>query len=88
MNELINEKREEIDNRETEKMMEAIHNQARWNRLEREHSVMMKRIDKELKNTKGKKIKEVLINGIADTLLLIISLAGITAWGLVFYLFS
>ena len=88
MNELINEKREEIDNRETEKMMEAIHNQARWNKLAREHSVMMKKIDKELKNKKTSKIKEVLINGIADTLLLIISLAGITAWGLVFYLFS
>lgn len=88
MNELINEKRIENDNKETSKIMEAIHTQAKWNRLEREHSVMMKKIDNKLKNSKKNKIKEVFINGLADTLLFLITITGITVWGFVFYLMS
>lgn len=84
MMEMINERRELIDREETNKMLEAIHDQAKWNRLEEEGKVIMKKINKELKKpTKKSKIKEVLISGIADTLLLTISLAGITAWAFV-----
>lgn len=83
MMEMINERRELIDREETNKMLEAIHDQAKWNRLEEEGKVIMKKINKTLKPTKKSKIKEVLISGIADTLLLTISLAGITAWAFV-----
>lgn len=84
MMEMINERRELIDREETNKMLEAIHDQAKWNRLVEEDKAMMKKINKELKKpTKKSKIKEVLISGIADTLLLTISLAGITAWAFV-----
>jgi L-fucose isomerase-like protein len=84
MMEMINERRELIDREETNKMLEAIHDQAKWNRLEEDDKAMMKKINKELKKpTKKSKIKEVLISGIADTLLLTISLAGITAWAFV-----
>lgn len=84
MMEMINERRELIDREETNKMLEAIHDQAKWNRLVEEDKAMMKKINKELKKpTKKNKIKEVLISGIADTLLLTISLAGITAWAFV-----
>lgn len=83
MMEMINEKRELIDREETNKMLEAIHDQAKWNRLVEEDKAMMRKINKTLKPTKKSKIKEVLISGIADTLLLTISLAGITAWAFV-----
>jgi L-fucose isomerase-like protein len=84
MKEMITKKREQMDMEETNKMLEAIHDQAKWNRLVEEDKAMMKKINKELKKpTKKSKIKEVLISGIADTLLLTISLAGITAWAFV-----
>ena len=84
---MIEELIKERDQEETNKILDAIHNQAKWERLYEERKATMKKIDRELKKpTKKSKIKEVLISGIADTLLLVISLAGITAWGLVFFL--
>lgn len=76
--ELIKEKRIERDNNETDKIMEAIHTQAKWERVEEHRKGMLKKISKK------SKIKEVLVNEIETALLLIISLAGITAWSLVF----
>lgn len=79
--ELIKEKRIERDLEETNKIMSAIHEQAYWNRKDKEEKEMVKKLDKELKNNK---IKEVLHSELETALLLIISLAGLTAWGLVF----
>lgn len=76
--ELIKEKRIERDNNETDKIMEAIHTQAKWERVEEHRKGMLKKISKK------SKIKEVLRNEIETALLLIISLAGLTAWSLVF----
>lgn len=89
MMDLVNEKREERDQEETNKMLEIIHRQAKWRNMEEENKRMMACIDKELKKpTKKDKIKEVVLNGIANTLLLLTTVAGLATWSLVFYLIA
>lgn len=85
---LVKEKREQRDQEETNKMMEIIHRQARYKNKEEEDKRMMALIDKELKKPTKKKIKEVVINGLANTLLTITTVAGLATWGFVFYLFT
>ena len=89
MMDLVKEKREQRDQEETNKMMEIIHRQARYKNMEEEDQRMMACIDKELKKpTKKSKIKEVVLNGIANTLLLLTTVAALTTWVLVFYLIA
>lgn len=75
--ELIKEKREQVDQEETNKIMSAIHNQAKWNTLEEGNKRMMKKLGKAL--NKKSKIKEVLRNEIETALLLIVSAPGFIA---------
>ena len=82
INELLNEK----ERLEEQKIMEAIHEQAKWNRYEEENKKMMKQIDKEL--NKKPKIKEVVLKGLSDTLLLLTTTAALATWAFVFYLLS
>lgn len=77
------------DQEETDKMFNAIHEQAYWKRLDDENKRMMANIDRELrKPTKKDKIKEVLQHELETALLLIMSLPGIAAWLLLFYLIA
>lgn len=77
------------DQEETDKMFNAIHEQAYWKRLDAENKRMMANIDRELrKPTKKDKIKEVLQHELETALLLIMSLPGIAAWLLLFYLIA
>lgn len=77
------------DQEETDKIFKAIHEQAYWNRQEEENKRMMANIDRELrKPTKKDKIKEVLKHELETALLLIMSLPGIAAWLLLFYLIA
>ena len=88
MMDLVKEKREQRDQEETNKMMEIIHRQARYKNKEEEDKRMMALIDKELKKPTKKKIKEVVINGLSDSLLLLTTITTLATWGLVFYLFT
>ena len=84
--ELVKEKRLERDQQETNKMFNAIHEQAYWKRLDEENKRMMNNIDKELrKPTKKDKIKEVLKHELEIALLLVISAPGLIAWILLSY---
>lgn len=74
------------DQEETDKMFNAIHEQAYWKRLDDENKRMMNNIDKELrKPTKKDKIKEVLKHELEIALLMVISAPGIVAWILLSY---
>lgn len=74
------------DQEETDKMFNAIHEQAYWKRQEEENKRMMANIDRELrKPTKKDKIKEVLKNELEIALLMVISAPGIAAWILLSY---
>lgn len=74
------------DQEETDKMFNAIHEKAHWNRQEEENKRMMANIDRELrKPTKKDKIKEVLKNELEIALLMVISAPGIAAWILLSY---
>lgn len=74
------------DQEETNKIFNAIHEQAYWNRQEEENKRMMANIDRELrKPTKKDKIKEVLKNELEIALLMVISAPGIAAWILLSY---
>lgn len=84
--ELVKQKRLERDQKETDKIFKAIHEQAYWNRQEEENKRMMNNIDKELrKPTKKDKIKEVLKHELEIALLMVISAPGIVAWILLSY---
>lgn len=84
--ELIREKREERDQEETNKIMNAIHNQAYWKKQEEENKRMMNNIERELsKPTKKDKIKEVLQHELEIALLMVISAPGLAAWILLAY---
>ena len=84
--ELVKEKRLERDQQETNKMFNAIHEQAYWKRLDEENKRMMNNIDKELrKPTKKDKIKEVLKHELEIALLMVISAPGLIAWILLSY---
>ena len=82
MMELVKEKREQRDLDETNKIMDAIHTQAKWNRVEEHRKGMIKKLDKKSKR------KEVLRNELETALLLLISTIGLSAWGLIFMLLS
>ena len=74
------------DQEETDKMFNAIHEQAYWKRQEEENKRMMANIDRELrKPTKKDKIKEVLQHELEIALLLVISAPGLIAWILLSY---
>ena len=74
------------DQEETDKIFNAIHEQAYWKRLDEENKRMMNNIDKELsKPTKKDKIKEVLQHELEIALLLVISAPGLIAWILLSY---
>lgn len=74
------------DQEETDKMFNAIHEQAYWNRQEEENKRMMNNIERELrKPTKKDKIKEVLKHELEIALLMVISAPGIVAWILLSY---
>ena len=74
------------DQEETDKIFNAIHEQAYWKRLDDENKRMMNNIDKELsKPTKKDKIKEVLQHELEIALLLVISAPGLIAWILLSY---
>lgn len=84
--ELVKQKRLERDQEETDKMFNAIHEQAYWKRQEEENKRMMANIDRELrKPTKKDKIKEVLQHELEIALLLVISAPGLIAWILLSY---
>ena len=74
------------DQEETDKIFNAIHEQAYWKRLDEENKRMMNNIDKELsKPTKKDKIKEVLQHELEIALLMVISAPGLVAWILLSY---
>ena len=83
--ELRKEHLKKRDQEETNKMFNAIHEQAYWKRQE-ENKRMMNNIDKELsKPTKKDKIKEVLKHELEIALLMVISAPGLIAWILLSY---
>lgn len=74
------------DQEETDKIFNAIHEQAYWKRLDDENKRMMNNIERELsKPTKKDKIKEVLQHELEIALLLVISAPGLIAWILLSY---
>ena len=78
---MINELLTKKERIEENKILEAIHNQAKWKNMEEENKRMMSNIDRELrKPTKKDKIKEVLQREMEIALLLVISTPGIIAW--------
>lgn len=69
--ELVKEKRKQVDEAETNKIMNAIHNQAYWNRQEDENKRMLANMERELKKDTKKEFKERLINDTLNFALLI-----------------
>ena len=74
--ELVKEKRKQMDQEETNKMMNAIHEQAYWKRLEDENKRMLSNMDKELnrKRAKRKELKQQLFEDTVCFVLMVIAL--------------
>lgn len=74
--ELVKEKRKQMDQEETNKMMNAIHEQAYWKRLEAENKRMLSNMDKELnrKRAKRKELKQQLFEDTVCFVLMVIAL--------------
>jgi len=73
IDELVKEKHNQIDQEETEKMMNIIHRQAYWKNKEDDYQRVIDNMDKEERKEKPNKIKECIQRELEIALLLIIS---------------
>lgn len=75
--ELVKEKRKQRDQEETQKIMNAIHEQAYWKKVELENKRIQANIDKELKKDTKKEVKHQLKEELICFPLLVVSLIPI-----------
>ena len=71
--ELVKEKRKQNDQEETDKIMNAIHEQAYWKRQENENKRMLKNIERELKKDTKKEFKARLIEDSLNFVLFVLA---------------